>query len=96
MSKAQKIAQNRPERKERQSEIMEEFYKNGGANKVSKATSKAQRTAQHWHEPLRSEIYQIWIDLGKPTTGPVVKALRGKYDVTSSALKDLIYEFRTL
>lgn len=96
MSKAQKIAQNRPERKERQSEIMEEFYKNGGANKVSKATSKAQRTAQHWHEPLRSEIYQIWIDLGKPTTGPVVKALRGKYDVTSSALKNLIYEFRTL
>lgn len=96
MRKAQKIAQNRPERKVRQSEIMSEFYKNGGFEKVSKATSKAQRIAPHWHEPLKSEIYQIWLDLGKPTTGPVVKALVGKYEVTASALKNLIYEFRAL
>lgn len=95
MKKAQSTAQNRPERKSGQSEIMTNFYNNGGAKKVSEATSKAQRTAPHWHEPLKSEIYEIWISLGKPTTGPVVKALKGKYDVTASALKNLIYEFRT-
>ena len=96
MSKSQTIAQNRPERKELQSEIMNKFYREGGSQKVSEATSKAQRTALHWHEPLKSEIYEIWISLGKPTTGPVVKALKGKYNVTPSALKNLIYSFRAV
>ena len=94
MSISQKEAQNKKERKIRQSEIMKEFYKNGGNKKVSEGTSKAQRKAPHWHEPLKSEIYDLWINLGKPTTGPVVKALKGKYDVKPSALKNLIYSFR--
>lgn len=96
MKKAQFIAQNKPERKIRQSEIMNNFYNNGGSKKVSEATSKAQRTAPHWHEPLKSEIYEIWLSLGKPTTGPVIKALKGKYEVTSNALKNLIYSFRVI
>ncbi|UGO49657.1 putative homing endonuclease [Klebsiella phage vB_KaeM_Merci] len=87
MREAQKIAQNKEDRKARQSEVMKEFYANGGNKKVSEGTSRAQRIAPHWHEPLKTEIYNIWISLGKPTTGPVVKALKGKYDVTSSALK---------
>lgn len=95
MRKAQAVAQNRPERKARQSEIMKEFYENGGSKIISEATSKAQRTAPHWHEPLKSEIYQIWLSLGKPK-GPtaVTNALKGTYDVPPSALKNLIYEFR--
>lgn len=95
MRKAQAVAQNRPERKARQSEIMKEFYTNGGNKIISEATSKAQRTAAHWHEPLKSEIYQIWLSLGKPAGATaVVKALKGKYETTPSALKLLIYEFR--
>ncbi|QWQ55824.1 homing endonuclease [Escherichia phage P479] len=92
MKSAQCVAQNRPERKSRQSKAMSEFYANGGNKIVSEATSKAQRTAAHWHEPLKSEIYQIWLSLGKPGgASAVVKALKGKYETTPSALKLLIY-----
>lgn len=94
MKISQTIAQNRIERKLRQSEIMKEFYTNGGAQEVSKATSKAQRIAPHWHEPLKSEIRELWLSLGKPTQGVVAKALSGKYEVTASQLKLLIYEFK--
>lgn len=94
MKHAQKIAQNRPERKARQSEIMKEFYENGGSDKVSKATSKAQRIALHWQMPLKKEIYDLWLNLGKPKQGEVVKALSCKYPCTGSSIKLLIYEFR--
>lgn len=94
MKNSQRIAQNRAERKARQSEVMKKFYSNDGNKKISEGTSRAQRKAPHWHEPLKSEIHELWVSLGKPATGPVVKALKGKYDVTSSALKNLIYLFR--
>ena len=94
MSKSQKVAQNRSSRRERQSEVMNKFYKNGGSKKVSESTSKAQRTALHWHEPLKSEIYNLWVSLGRPKQGAVAKALKGKYECTGSSIKLLIYEFR--
>lgn len=94
MKSSQKKAQNTLKRKSRQSEIMKAFYSKGGATKVALGVSKAQRKALHWYEPLKLEIYNLWLDLGKPKQGQIVKALKGKYDCTGSSIKNLIYEFK--
>ncbi|AWD90459.1 hypothetical protein KNT87_gp020 [Erwinia phage Cronus] len=95
MCSSQKKAQNNYKRKLRQSEIMNNFYSNLSSRKiVSQATSKAQRIALHWKLPLKKQIFDLWISLGKPKQGEVVKALNGIYSCTSSSLKLLIYEFR--
>ena len=56
---AQKIAQNKPERKIRQSEIMAEFYANGGSEKVSIGVKRKQRSGIWWKHPLKRQIYDI-------------------------------------
>lgn len=95
MRASQSRAQNMKSRKLRQSEIMNSFYSNSESRKIiSESTSKAQRTALHWKMPLKRQIFDLWISLGKPKQGEVVKALNGIYPCTSSSLKLLIYEFR--
>lgn len=48
----------------------------------------------YWYELFKSEIYELWVFLGKLVIGLVVKVFKGKYDVISLVFKNLIYLFR--
>lgn len=93
MRSSQKIAQNRIERRARQSEIMKDLYANGLSDVVSKRTSEAQRKAPHWSMPLKKKIFDKWIELGQPKQGALAKSISDFYVTTGSKLKLLVYEF---
>lgn len=94
-SKIQKVVQNRPERKLRQSEIMDEFYTTGGAEKVSIGLKRKQRTGEWWKLPLKKKIFEIWDSLESKSNKNVLQILNKTHpNITGSQIKNLLYEFR--
>lgn len=94
-SKTQKIVQNRPERKKRQSEVMQEFYAKGGNKLVSEGVKRKQRSGVWWKNPLKAEIYCIWKNSKTKAMKEVIEQVnKTNPEITSSQLKNLLYEFR--
>lgn len=92
-SQVQKIVQNKPERKKRQSEIMINFYANGGREIISKSIRAKFRTGVWWSDPCKSKIKTLIIS-GHGLSA-IADQLSLEYNgITPSKIKNVYYELK--